>query len=251
MKNSSKTVLITGGSSGIGLALAKQFLANNNTVIITGRNLAKLEKVQQEHPELHIAQTDVTSINDIQALVERTAREFGGIDVLVNNAGVYHGFDLNKEDHALETQLKEIDIDFAGPVRMVHYFLPQLKQSPEAAIVNVSSGLAFVPLTQAPIYSATKAAVHAWTQSIRLHLADTNVNVIELMPPLVETPMVANLEGDFPKMMLPEKLAAAFWKGYLRNQEEITPGISSQLKLMRRVAPGFIFGQLNKQAVPA
>ncbi len=250
MKKSNKVVLITGGSSGIGLALAKIFLENKNTVIITGRNQSKLEAAKKALPEFHIMQNDVTSSADIQALVQKTESEFNGIDVLVNNAGVYHGFDLNKENHSLDKQPSEIDIDFAGPLRMVHYFLPQLKRSTEAAIVNVSSGLAFVPLTQAPVYSATKAAVHAWTQSIRLHLKPSNIRVIELMPPVVDTEMVADLTGDVPKKMAPSDLATAFWKGYLKNQEEITPGLSGQLKLMRRLAPGFIFNQLNKQAVP-
>lgn len=250
MKESNKVVLITGGSSGIGLALAKIFLENKNTVVITGRNINKLEAAKKENPGLHIMQNDVTSNSDIQALVDRTQSEFKGIDVLVNNAGVYHGFDLNKENHPLEKQLSEIDIDFAGPLRMVHYFLPQLKKSDEAAIVNVSSGLAFIPLSQAPVYSATKAAVHAWTQSIRLHLKPANIKVLELMPPVVDTEMVADLSGDMPKKMAPRDLATAFWKGYAKNQVEITPGLSGQLKMMRRLAPGFIFGQLNKQAVP-
>ena len=250
MKKSNKVILITGGSSGIGLALAKIFLENENTVIITGRNLSKLEAAKKENAGLHIMQNDVTNDSDIQTLVTRTADDFGGIDVLVNNAGIYHGFDLNKENHPLEKQLSEIDIDFAGPVRMVHYFLPQLKKSDEAAIVNVSSGLAFVPLSQAPVYSATKAAVHAWTQSIRLHLKPANIKVLELLPPVVDTEMVADLSGDIPKKMPPRELAEAFWKGYINNKDEITPGLSGQLKLMRRLAPSFIFSQLNKQPVP-
>ena len=144
----------------------------------------------------------------------------------------------------------EIDIDFTNPIRLVHYFLPQLKQSKKAAIVNVSSGLAFIPLTMAPIYSATKAGIHAWTQTIRLQLAEMkNIKVIELMPPVVDTDMVSDLK-DFPKLS-PEKLVQAFWKGYIKNQEEITPGQSGQLKLMRRLAPGFIFNQINKQPMPA
>ena len=248
MTISGKTVLITGGGSGIGLALAKEFLANKNTVIITGRSLSKLEKAKAENPGLHFIQNDVTDAAQVKSLVEKTQQEFGGIDVLVNNAGVLHTFDIADESYPLEKHLQEVDIDLNGPIRMVHYFLPGLKQRDEAAIVNVSSGLAFVPLAMAPVYSATKAGLHAWTQSIRLQLAKTNVKVIELMPPVVDTDMVSEFE-DFPKIS-PEKLSQGFWKGYANNQAEITPGQSSQLKLMRRLAPGFIFGQINKQAVP-
>lgn len=249
MKSSGKTVLITGGGSGIGLALAKKFLENGNTPIITGRNLAKLEKAKADHPGLHIAQGDVTDVASIKALVKKTNTEFGGIDVLVNNAGVFHAFDIKDESYPFEKQEQEIDIDFTGPIRMLHYFLPQLKQKPEAAVINVSSGLAFIPLTMAPVYSATKAGIHAWTQALRKQLEPTNIKVIELMPPVVDTDMVADLK-DFPKLS-PEKLAQAFWKGYTQDQAEITPGQSSQLKLMRRLAPGFIFNAINKQAVPA
>lgn len=249
MKASGKTVLITGGGSGIGLALAQTFLKNKNTVIITGRNLNKLQKAQKANPGLHIVQNDVTNEKQIKELVQKVQNEFGGLDVLVNNAGVLHTSNVQDSTYPFEKHLQEIDIDMAGPIRMVHYFLPQLLKKPEAAIINVSSGLAFIPLTMAPVYSATKAGLHAWTQSIRLQLKETNVKVIELMPPVVDTEMVTEFE-EFPKISS-EKLADAFWKGYRKNQKEITPGISKQLKLMRRLAPGFIFNQINKQAVPA
>ena len=252
MKSSGNTILITGGGSGIGLALAKKFLAHDNTVIITGRNLSKLKKVQTEHSALHIAQSDVTDVASIKAVVERCQKEFGGIDVLVNNAGVFHAFDISDENYPFEKQEQEVDIDFMGPIRMVHHFMPVLKQRPEAAIINVSSALAFIPLSMAPVYSATKAGVHAWTQSLRKQLEahKSNIKVMELMPPVVDTEMVADLSDDFPKIS-PEKLASDFWKGYLNNKAEITPGQSSQLKLMRRLAPGFIFNAVNKQALPS
>ncbi len=248
MKSSGNTVLITGGGSGIGLAIAKKFLENENTIIITGRNLSKLEKAQADNPGLHIAQGDVTDVSSIKALVERTQDEFGGIDILINNAGIFHMFDVADEDFPFEKQELEIDIDFAGPMRMVHYFMPQLKQKQESAIVNVSSGLAFVPFAMAPVYSATKAGIHSWTKGLRRQLQSTNIHVFELMPPVVDTDMVAELK-DFPKLS-PQKLVDGFWKGFTKNQYEITPGQSSQLKLMSRLAPGFIFKALNKQDLP-
>lgn len=248
MKKQGKTVLITGGGTGIGLAIAKEFVKNDNTVIITGRRLSKLEDAKKEIPDLHIIQNDVTDEAQIKTLVQRTQNEFGGIDVLINNAGVQYAFDINKETNSIEKQLMEINIDFAGPVRMVHFFLPQLKQSDEPVIVNVSSGLAFIPMTKTPVYSATKAALHSWTQSIRLQLKESKIHVMELMPPVVETQMTDATTG-VPKIST-EKLAASFWKAYSKNKKEITPGISKALKIMRRLAPAFVFRQLNKQAVP-
>lgn len=253
MKPSNQIVLITGGSSGIGLALAKKFLANGNTVIITGRDLAKLEKVRAEHPEMHTIQSDVTSENDVIALVNTMDQRFGGIDVLVNNAGIMLLLDTGNEANELSRQFAEIEINFHSPIRLVHHFLPQLKKSKAAAIVNVSSGLAYVPFAQAPVYSANKAALHFWTRSLRLQLKLHNISVLELLPPVVDTPLAHRAdiaEDDFLKPMPPEKLADAFWKGYLTNKEEITPGITTALKIMSRLAPKFIFKQLNKTSTP-
>ncbi|WP_375583205.1 SDR family oxidoreductase [Cyclobacterium xiamenense] len=253
MKPSNKKVLITGGSSGIGLALAKKFLENNNTVIITGRDLAKLEKVKAEHPEIHIFQSDVTDDTDVRMLADAIDRQFGGIDVLINNAGIMLLLDTGNEANDLTKQFAEIDINFNSPIRLVHYFLPQLKKSKEAVIVNVSSGLAYVPFAQAPVYSATKSALHFWTRSIRLQLTPHHIKVVELLPPVVDTPLAQGAdiaEDDNLKPMPPEKLAQEFWKGYTKGKEEITPGISTQLKIMSRLAPKFIFKQLNKQPIP-
>jgi uncharacterized oxidoreductase len=252
MKKDGHVVLITGGASGIGLAIAKVFLANGNKVLVTGRNLAKLDQVKEQNPKLHIAQSDVTNEEDVTVLVTRMQQEFGGVDVLINNAGILDTFDLGKQNHPLERQLQEVDINFMAPIRMVHHFLPQLKRSKQAAIVNVSSSLAYVPFSQAPVYTATKSAIHAWTRAMRLHLEPHGTKVLELLPPLVATPMEqnANIKGNTLKLMPPEVLAAAFWKGFLRDEEEITPGIARMLRIMGRVAPAFIFKQLNKVAVP-
>lgn len=253
MKKSNQKVLITGGSSGIGLAIAKKFIDNKNTVIITGRDLTKLEKVKSELPQIHIFQSDVTDDAEVKLLADTIDQQFGGIDVLINNAGIMLLLDTGNEGNDLKKQFDEIDINFNSPIRLVHYFLPQLKHSKEAVIINVSSGLAYVPFAQAPVYSATKSALHFWTRSIRLHLKPHSIKVLELLPPVVDTPLshVADIaEDDNQKPMPPEKLAEAFWKGYLNNKEEITPGISTQLKLMSRLAPNFIFKQLNQQPIP-
>jgi uncharacterized oxidoreductase len=135
----------------------------------------------------------------------------------------------------------------------LHYFLPQLKQSKNAVLINVSSGLAYVPFSQSPVYSGTKSALHFWTKAIRPQLKPHHIKVVELLPPVVDTKLAqdADLKDDNLKIMPTEKLADIFWYNYIKGKEEITPGISSQLKLMSRLAPKFIFKQLNKQPIPS
>ena len=246
MQPAGKTVLITGGGSGIGLHIAKAFMENGSKVIICGRTLSKLEQAQRQNPGLEIALCDISNDEQIQALRDKCDSEFGGIDILVNNAAIFNIFDVTDGNHSLEKQLKEIDIDFGGPVRMVHYFLPGLLNKPEAAIVNVSSVLAFVPLAAAPIYAATKAGMHSWSQSLRKQLSKTNVTLFELMPPVVDTDMTDIDETEGLPKMTAEKLASQFMKGFLRDKLEMTPGILGTLKPMSRLAPDFMFNTLNR-----
>ncbi len=145
---------------------------------------------------------------------------------------------------ALESQLHEIAIDAAGPVRVVHHFLPGMLTRP-SVLVNVSSGLAYVPWAAAPVYSASKAFLHSYTQSLRAQLAGTSVRVVELLPPVVDTPMAAELDPSFSRMP-PEKLVSAFLRDLSRGKNEIAPGQSTQMKRLSRFAPRLIFGQLNK-----
>ncbi|MCL4164259.1 UNVERIFIED_CONTAM: hypothetical protein GTU68_000219 [Idotea baltica] len=252
MKQSKQTVLITGGGSGIGLALAKKFLDNDNTVIITGRNLNKLEKVKQENPKIHIFQSDVTDDAEVRMLVDDIEQKFKGLDVLINNAGIMLLVDAGNEENDLEKQMQEIEINYNSPIRVLHYFLPLLKKSKNAVLVNVSSGLAYVSFAQAPVYSGTKSALHFWSQGIRPQLKPHNIKVVELMPPVVKTEIFDGIEvseKDF-KPILPAKLADIFWKDYTKGKEEITPGMSFQLKLLSRLAPKFIFNQMNKEPIP-
>ena len=253
MNKSQQIVLITGGSSGIGLALAKKFMENDNTVIITGRNLSKLEAVQKDFPKINIFQSDVTDDVDVRKLADDIQAKFRGIDILINNAGIMNLVDSGNENNDLQKQMQEIEINYNSPIRVLHYFLPQLKESKNAVLVNVSSGLAYVPFSQAPIYSGTKSALHFWTLGIRPQLKSHGIKVIELLPPVVDTPLAHRAdiaEDDNLKPMPTDKLADIFWKDFINGKEEVTPGISKQLKLMSRLAPKFIFKQLNKKPIP-
>ncbi len=252
MKTSNNVVLITGGSSGIGLAIAKKFLEHNNTVIVTGLSQEKLQQVKSELPEINIMRSDVTSEADIKALAEHIQTQFGGVDILMNNAGIMKLMDAGAEGSDLTAQLTEIDINFSSPVRMLHYFLPQLKVSQNPVLVNTSSGLAYVPYAQAPVYSGTKAAMHFWSMAIRPQLALHGIKVVELLPPVVDTKLAkeADLSDDILKPMPTEKLADIFWNDFIRGKVEITPGVSKLLKLSQRLAPKLAFSQLNKKPVP-
>ncbi|WP_026777778.1 SDR family oxidoreductase [Polaribacter sp. Hel_I_88] len=253
MKQSQQIVLITGGSSGIGLALAKKFMENDNTVIITGRNLSKLKAVQKAFPKIHIYQNDVTNDIEVKILDDNIQEKFGGIDILINNAGIMNLVNAGNENNDLQKQMQEIEINYNSPIRLLHYFLPQLKTSNNAVLVNVSSGLAYVPFAQAPVYSGTKSALHFWTKGIRPQLKPYQIKVVELLPPVVDTPIFDNIgapeKSNF-NPMPPKKLAKLFWKDFIKGKEKMTPGLSNQLKLMSRLTPKFIFNQMNKQPIP-
>lgn len=239
-------VVVTGGGSGIGADIARALAKRGATVWITGRTAEKLAAVADEDDRIVPFVCDVTDDNAILALRD-VLDAAGGVDVLVNNAGVFHRFDM-VTGPPLDAQLSEIDIDVSGPVRMAHHFLPGMIER-GGTLVNVSSGLAFVPYASAPVYSASKAFVHAWTQSLRAQLAGSGVRVVELMPPVVATPMAEGLDPSIERIS-PEELTTAFLTGLSRGHTEITPGISKQLKWMRRLAPNFIFNRLNARLRP-
>ena len=252
MKLKSKTILITGGTSGVGLELAKQLIPLGNTVLVTGRDPEKLDATRRALPGVHVYQSDVSDPEAIAALHDRVLRDFPALDVLVNNAGIMRNLNLN-QDRDLRDVTREIEINLSGPVRMVQKFLPHLKTRPDALIVNVSSSLAFIPLPLSPVYCATKAAIHSYTQSLRVQLEGTGVTVIELAPPGVETPL---FRGEFAEEMRGQKgmdvgvLARKAIAGIEAGRLEIRPGLSNVLKAMSRIAPQFMFGQMAKMSRP-
>jgi uncharacterized oxidoreductase len=252
MKLHHKTILITGGTSGIGLELARRLLARGNTVIVTGREPAKLAAAQAQLPALHVVQSDVSDAQAIAALHAQVLAQFPALDVLINNAGVMRNLNLNKP-RTLEDVTREIDINLSGPVRMIQQFLPHLHTRPEALIVNVSSGLAFVPFPIAPVYCATKAALHSFTLSLRVQLAGSSVQVVELAPPAVETPL---LRAEFAREMQGQQgmdvqvLAQRALAGIEAGRLEIRPGLSNVLQIMSRIAPRFMLRQVVKMSTP-
>ncbi|SEO87392.1 uncharacterized oxidoreductase [Paenibacillus sp. OV219] len=246
---SGNTVLITGGTSGIGFEFAAQLIKLGNTVIITGRDLVRLDAAKKKLPTVHTLQSDAADPKAIAGLFETVVKQFPKLNVLINNAGFMRRINLHDQDIDLEDLNREIETNLSGPIWMTKQFLEYLKTQESAAIMNVSSGLAFVPLPISPVYCAAKAGLHSYTQSLRVQLKNTKVKVFELAPPLTETPLVdsfepADLAGS--KAMSVSKMVGIAIRGMERDNFEIRPGQSNALKLMNRIAPKFIFNQLSK-----
>ena len=252
MKMTGKTILITGGTSGIGLALAQELLRRGNTVLITGRDAGRLNAAKQTTPGLHTFQSDVSDPEQIVALRKEVLARFPQLDTLINNAGIMRNLKL-KQVRELSDLTRELQSNLNGPLWMNQEFLPHLQQQKAALIVNVTSGLAFVPFPVSPVYSAAKAGLHAYTRVLRAQLAGSNVTVVELAPPGTET---ALFRGEFeeetkgqkamPVPVLVKHALAGIEKGKL----EIRPGLSNILKVMSRVAPDFMFKQFIKMTTP-
>lgn len=189
MKLSGNTILITGGSAGIGLAFAERFISAGSKVIVCGRREDVLQKAKEKLPSLITRVCDVESESERVALFDWVAENYPETNVLVNNAGIQQRFNVLKADAKTDWRYfsKEIAINLDAPVHLSVLFASFLAAKDEAAIINVTSGLAFTPFAIAPIYSATKAALHSFTMSLRHQLSETSVEVIEVAPPAVNT----------------------------------------------------------------
>ncbi|WP_022676017.1 SDR family oxidoreductase [Novosphingobium sp. B-7] len=192
MKTSGNTILVTGGGSGIGRALAQAWHAAGNTVIVTGRTLATLEETVAGRDGLHAMALDVTDAAAVASFAAEVTARFPALNVLVNNAGIMRFEDLRGPRDLADAEATVVT-NLLAPIRLTDALVNHLAQQADAAIVNVTSGLAFVPLAAAPTYSATKAAMHSYTQSLRAQLAG-QVEVIELAPPAVQTGLTPGQE---------------------------------------------------------
>jgi uncharacterized oxidoreductase len=249
MKLSGNTILITGGTSGIGYEMAKEFIKNKNTVIVTGRNEQKFQKVKNDLKGVVTIKSDVSNPDDVKALYEHIAKDYPNLNVLINNAGVMT--EINLQNHQLSSTdlTKEIDISVKGTIWMNDAFIPLLKKNRNAATVTVSSALAFVPLAITPVYCAAKAALHSYTLSLREQLRNTDVKVFELAPPATETELLTVFNEEDKKglsVMSVQAMVASFFKGLSNDKFEICPGQSSMLRFMSRFFPSFILKQLSK-----
>ena len=199
MHMTGNTMLITGGGSGIGRALAEAFHARGNRVIIAGRRAAPLDEVAAANPGMRAAVLDIADAAAIRPFAERLTADEPALNVVIHTAGIMRAEALR--DGALGDAEETVATNLLGPIRLTAALLPHLVAQPRAAIVTVSSGLAFVPRASTPTYSATKAAIHSYTQALRYQLRDTAVQVIELIPPYVRTGLMGPWQASDPNAM--------------------------------------------------
>jgi uncharacterized oxidoreductase len=193
LKLSNRTVLVTGGTSGIGLGIAEAFRRSKNRVIVCGRNGKKLSMVKEKFPDITTIPCDVGDALQRKKLAAEVLRRFPDLDILVNNAGIQRYIDLKKGYDELKSGEDEITINFVSVVELTALFISHLMKRPSAAVINVSSELGFMPMYDTPVYSATKAAIHTYSLVLREQLKNTSVKVIEIVPPMVDTDL--NKEG--------------------------------------------------------
>jgi uncharacterized oxidoreductase len=238
MQLSGHKVLITGGSAGIGRELARQLVARGNTVAICGRDLGKLEQAAAELGDVKTLQADLSRPTDVPALATAAAERLGGLSVLVNNAGVQYNYSFADAApaEAAADAATEVQVNLTSVIALTAACLPRLRASESGAIVNISSTLALAPKAAAPVYCATKAAVHSFSQALRYQLEDSlpQIRVFEVMPPLVDTEMT---RGRGSGKISPEQVAHETVNGMERNLPEIPVGKARTLRVIHRFAP--------------
>ncbi len=230
MQISGNTILITGGGSGIGRALAEAFHAEGNQVVIAGRRKKLLDETVAANPGMKSAVFDIGNGNAIQSFAEQLKAGYPALNVVIHNAGIMKVESL--QNGAIADAEAMVETNLLGPIRLTAALLPLLVAQPWAAIMTVSSGLAFVPMAPTPTYCATKAAIHSYTQSLRYQLKDTSVQVLELIPPYVQTELMGPGMAKDPNAM-PLKAFIAETMNILKTSPDATEICVERVKPLR------------------
>jgi uncharacterized oxidoreductase len=243
MKTSENTILVTGGATGIGLALAEQFIKLGNEVIICGRREDKLKEASRKLPGIHFKVCDLTNPDERKILTDWTMENFPGINILINNAGIQNNYNL-KETLDIESVKQECEINFIAPVHLSNLFVVYFTRQNNCAIINITSGLAFAPLAFMPVYCATKAALHSFSLSLRHQLSQTTIKVFEIAPPTVDTDLD---KGERDKRerpdrgIKPEEFATQAIEAIKNDTYEAAIGMAENLRLKREE----LFSRMN------
>lgn len=201
MRTAGNTVLITGGGSGIGKGLAEAFHRKGNRVIVAGRRKAALQAVAKANPGMGTLVLDIGDKAGIEAFAAEAVRAYPALNVVIHNAGIMKVEKLPSLPDGLDIAEDVVTTNLLGPIRLTAALLPHLLKQPQAAILTVSSGLAFVPMATTPTYCATKAAIHSYSMSLRQQLKDTGIAVIEIAPPYVQTGLLGEHQASDPRAM--------------------------------------------------
>lgn len=246
MNTQGNTVLITGGGSGIGFETARLFSHLGNRIIIAGRNKTKLVNAASKLPGAVPIVCDITKDDEVAALMNRVISEFPELNILINNAGKAHRYFAAEQDAGTYSKAQEeLAANFLAPVRLTEGLLPVLKKQTEAAVVNISSIVSFAPSIFLPTYSATKAALHSFSQTLRLTLSSSHVKVFEVLPPLVDTEFAKSLTGD---KIPPSEVARAIIDALEKNEYEIHVGFTSVLYKLFLDSPEKAIKTINRLA---
>ena len=231
MNISGNTIFIPGSTSGIGLALALELQARGNTVIVGGRRAAELERIAAAHPGLGTVEIDTTEPASIASAAKEVLARHPDLNVLIPMAGIMRVEDWRQPRSFLDSAEAVVTTNLLGPIRLIAAFIEHLRSRPAATIITVSSGLAFTPLAATPSYTASKAAIHMLSESIRLQLAGTSVQVIELEPPSVRTGLLPGQEDSEVAMPLDSFITEAV--GLLASQPEAREIQVERVKFLR------------------
>jgi len=243
------TILITGGATGIGFSLADAFVKAGNEVIICGRREHKLEEAKDKLPQIHTKICDLSKEKERKLLYDWVRSNFKDINVLVNNAGIQRMIDFKKGTDDLVNGEDEIEINLKAYIYLSAYFIPLLLKRKEAAIINVSSGLAFMPLAVVPVYCATKAAIHSFSLALRHQLKDSSIKVFEIMPPIVDTELDRGAREDRKQEdrgIPPFEVAKVVLKALENNEYEVAIGMAQYLRDGSRNSPEQTFKNVNR-----
>lgn len=244
MNTGNNVILITGGTSGIGLEIVQQFYALGNKIIVTSKNENNLEKLKFSFPKIETIVCDLGNMHSVSNLVERCLKDYNDINIIINNAGIQNNYSLIDKNEAYDEIEEEIRINFISPMQIINGMLPILVDKTNAAIINVSSCLALFPKKSAPIYCASKAALHIGTKSLRYQLENTAIKVFEIIPPLVDTPMT---EGRGKGKVSSKQLVDEFLRNFKRDKFESNIGKTKVLRIIHRIFPKFADNMLKNR----
>ena len=244
MKLKNNTVLVTGGSSGIGLELSKVLIQKGNKVIICGKSSEKLLAAKKTIPQLITYQCDLSDRQQCVDFVVKIAKHHPDLNILINNAAIVNKIDFISDENAIELAENEYQTNLIAPIRLIKLLYPTISANDTSAIINITTGLIYTPRVIYPFYNSSKSALHSFTQTLRIRLKDEKTKVVEVMFPAVVTPWH---QGTPPKIAIKvDEAVAVMLKGLENGKPEIRVGGAKILYLISRFAPAFALKKVNE-----